>query len=479
MLKRTAALVLAFIALCGQTAAFSDQSFYSLGFYEKSALQTAGRASRASHEHMYELFYDAAGHWYICTACGVETEKEEHYAACTAPDVCVLCGALKEEGAVMDEPEHDWQLQMDAAYHWDECARCGAVAARETHYAICAGKDPNLCAICGATAEDKAEIGPVVHLYLDTMLFDNSSHWYLCVLCGQKNSQEAHAFRNGKCTACGYETIAAPTATPAPIPTPTKTPEPSQTPESGSCQGGKQHTGPYSYRNRVSPTCTEAGRWEKYCDACGRFVATETISPSHRFVNVTEVITAPTCLTAGTQRTSSVCEVCGYCGGTADQSLPALGHDWGEAAYTWSPNHRTATASRVCKRDGGHVESEQVSASAQILSPTDKTAGHAAFTAQDFQNAAFKKQTATVFLPALNTLNVLRLPARTVSVEGEAFVHLTCEAVIIPDGCVSIGSRAFADCKNLLYVRIPASVTYIAEDAFAGCEQAVIDRLTE
>ena len=56
---------------------------------------------------------------------------------------------------------------------------------------------------------------------------------------------------------------------------------------------------------------------------------------------------------------------------------------------------------------------------------------------------------------------------------------LACQAVIIPDGCTSIGSRAFADCKNLLYVRIPASVTYIAGDAFEGCEQAVIDRLSE
>ena len=40
--------------------------------------------------------------------------------------------------------------------------------------------------------------------------------------------------------------------------------------------------------------------------------------------------------------------------------------------------------------------------------------------------------------------------------------------VIIPDGCTSICSRAFADCTALAAVKIPASVTEIAADAFEG-----------
>ena len=35
---------------------------------------------------------------------------------------------------------------------------------------------------------------------------------------------------------------------------------------------------------------------------------------------------------------------------------------------------------------------------------------------------------------------------------------------------VSLGQAgAFADCANLIVISIPASVTHIAEDAFAGC----------
>ena len=74
------------------------------------------------------------------------------------------------------------------------------------------------------------------------------------------------------------------------------------------------------------------------------------------------------------------------------------------------------------------------------------------------------------------TVRLKTLPADLLYIEEEAFIGTAYEAILIPDGCTSIGSRAFADCKNLLYIRIPASVSFIAEDAFAGSEQAVIDR---
>ena len=80
-------------------------------------------------------------------------------------------------------------------------------------------------------------------------------------------------------------------------------------------------------------------------------------------------------------------------------------------------------------------------------------------------------------IPALNTLSVMKLPAGLIEIEEEAFVGLACEAVIIPEGCVSIGSRAFAECERLIYVRIPASVETVAEDAFEGCPDAMVDRV--
>ena len=74
------------------------------------------------------------------------------------------------------------------------------------------------------------------------------------------------------------------------------------------------------------------------------------------------------------------------------------------------------------------------------------------------------------------TLSLLRLPAGLEVIEDEAFMGLACEAVIIPEGCTAIGARAFANCKALAYVRIPASVKTIAENAFEGCDSVVIDR---
>ena len=72
-------------------------------------------------------------------------------------------------------------------------------------------------------------------------------------------------------------------------------------------------------------------------------------------------------------------------------------------------------------------------------------------------------------------IRLLTLPAGLRSIGSEAFRGSACEAVIIPDGCTSIGSRAFAYCPDLLYVRIPSSVRSIAADAFEG-SGAYLDR---
>ena len=61
------------------------------------------------------------------------------------------------------------------------------------------------------------------------------------------------------------------------------------------------------------------------------------------------------------------------------------------------------------------------------------------------------------------------LPASTKSVGESAFEGLPMTIVEIPDGCTSIGAKAFKDCANLTQIRIPASVTSIDTTAFDGC----------
>ncbi|MBO4235383.1 MAG: InlB B-repeat-containing protein, partial [Firmicutes bacterium] len=76
------------------------------------------------------------------------------------------------------------------------------------------------------------------------------------------------------------------------------------------------------------------------------------------------------------------------------EDIPALGHDWGEATYTWSDDNSQVTATRVCKLDGTHVETETVDATAKVTKEATHAAkGETTYTSEAFTNAAFKVQT--------------------------------------------------------------------------------------
>ena len=89
--------------------------------------------------------------------------------------------------------------------------------------------------------------------------------------------------------------------------------------------------------------------------------------------------------------------------------------------------------------------------------------------------------TAASGVTASMTINVrepseLLLPTGLTEIDNEAFMGIACEVVIIPDGCTTIGEKAFAGCTNLLYVKIPSSVKSYPTSAFEGCnENLVID----
>ena len=227
----------------------------------------------------------------------------------------------------------------------------------------------------------------------------------------------------------------------------------------------------------VEPTCEETGLTEgSHCEICGKVLVAQETVPMKAHVYVRDEAIPATCeadgLTSGFH-----CENCGVV--FVEQSvIPALGHDWNAPTYVWSTDHRTATAQRTCKHDASHVERESVAATMTVSkAPTQTKKGQTLYTAV-FANEAFEKQTLTATdIPALRDLSLLRLPAKLKAIEAEAFAGLTVEGVILPDGCTAIGPRAFADCANLIYVRIPASVTDIAADAFEGCDSVRLERV--
>ena len=81
-------------------------------------------------------------------------------------------------------------------------------------------------------------------------------------------------------------------------------------------------------------------------------------------------------------------------------------------------------------------------------------------------------------IPVLE-LPVTVLPSSLRALEEEAFANVPVQIVELPEGCQSIGSRAFADCAQLRVVRIPASVTSISDDAFAGCASDLVILTTQ
>ena len=58
------------------------------------------------------------------------------------------------------------------------------------------------------------------------------------------------------------------------------------------------------------------------------------------------------------------------------------------------------------------------------------------------------------------------LPAMLNTVEEEAFCGIAAQEIILPEGIMTVKSRAFADCPELLRISLPASLRNIASDAF-------------
>ena len=183
-----------------------------------------------------------------------------------------------------------------------------------------------------------------------------------------------------------------------------------------------------------------------------------------------------TCETTGqTTYTSAVFENAAFEVQSRTLNVAALGHAWGTPAYEWTEDHKTVTAIAVCAHDTKHQQSETVSVSPVVtVSPEENTPGTVAYRAV-FENDLFSPQEETEAIHALKDLHVLRLPASLTGIETEAFEGIAAEAILVPESCTDIAPKAFINCGQLYYIRIPAGVE-IPEDAFIGCPNVIIDQ---
>lgn len=107
---------------------------------------------------------------------------------------------------------------------------------------------------------------------------------------------------------------------------------------------------------------------------------------------------APTCTKDGTAEywTDEPGNIYADAYGQEELDMPgvveATGHKWGDPVYSWSDDESEVTASRKCKNDASHVETETVKTEIVVVKePTDTEDGILQVIAT-FKNSAFEKQ---------------------------------------------------------------------------------------
>ena len=79
-----------------------------------------------------------------------------------------------------------------------------------------------------------------------------------------------------------------------------------------------------------------------------------------------------------------------------------------------------------------------------------------------------------VWIPVTVTepnLTTLVLPAGLTTISEEAFAGVAAQKIIVPDGVKTIEARAFANCPNLVEIELPEGIVSFAENAFDQCGQ--------
>ena len=91
---------------------------------------------------------------------------------------------------------------------------------------------------------------------------------------------------------------------------------------------------------------------------------------------------------------------CAACGAEEERDIEAVDHGWDEPTYTWADDNSAVTATRTCRNDASHVETETVNTTSEVTTePTADKDGVKTYTAK-FTNPAFETQTKPESIPA-------------------------------------------------------------------------------
>lgn len=185
---------------------------------------------------------------------------------------------------------------------------------------------------------------------------------------------------------------------------------------------GSKHThewGDVSYTwAEDNSTCTAT----RVCKGDKSHVETETVDTT------SAVVTEAKCEEDGLKRyTADFKTNEAFLDQTKDVTLEAIGHEWGEATYTWSDDNSTCTARRVCAHDATHIDTETVNSTYKVVEEAKcETDGVGRYTA-DFTSEAFVDQTKDITLEAIgHSLTAHESHAETCTEAGNC-AYWSCE----------------------------------------------------
>ncbi len=170
-------------------------------------------------------------------------------------------------------------------------------------------------------------------------------------------------------------------------------------------------------------------------------------------VKADAIVDPATCLEAG--KTSYVANFTHKCftpQTKSGEAIDSLGHDWGEPTYTWKQDGEDwyCTATRVCKRDASHIETETVKATYEVTTPaTTEKEGAGLYTA-NFKNDVFKTQTKDDI--------IAKLPAKEDSAKADDTKVPEAQPILATTGDVN----AFAIPVVLAVATAAAILTFVA-----------------
>ena len=158
----------------------------------------------------------------------------------------------------------------------------------------------------------------------------------------------------------------------------------------------------------------------RVCSRDRSHTETETVETTY------EETTAATCEEKGEGTYTATFKNAAFAKQTKQVEIEALGHEWGEPEYEWSEDNKTVTATRVCKTDETHTETETAEAAyEETTAATCEEKGEGVYTVK-FENEAFTTQTKTEETEAAgHTLEKVEAKEATYEEDGNT-EHYVC-----------------------------------------------------